>query len=94
MKIGAVIQLAELSDLIRTLTFPDLLDWDKPKKRGSLSGFIEEIAAVLAEYEALGAAHLMFHLRPSTPAAYERLAEAVALYRATKTNPAPAHSGA
>ena len=76
------------------LAYPDLLGWDKPKKRGSLSGSVEEIATALAEYEALGAAHLMFHLRPSTPAAYERLAEAVALYRATKTNPAPANSGA
>ena len=76
------------------LAYPDLLGWDKPKKRGSLSGSVEEIATALAEYEALGAAHLMFHLRPSTPAAYERLAEAIALYRATKTIPAPANSGA
>ena len=52
-----------------------------PKKRGVLSGSVEEIAGVLAEYEALGAAHLMFHLRPSTPTAYERLADAVQLYR-------------
>ncbi len=63
------------------MAFPDLLGWDKPKKRGWLSGTTEEIAAVLAEYEALGTAHLMFHLRPSTPEAYKRLAEAVALYR-------------
>jgi len=63
------------------MAFPDLLGWDKPKKRGWLSGSTEEIAAVLAEYEALGAAHLMFHLRPSTTEAYNRLAEAVALYR-------------
>lgn len=65
------------------MAFPDLLGWDKPKKRGWLSGTTEEIAAVLAEYEALGAAHLMFHLRPSTPEAYNRLAEAVALYRSS-----------
>jgi probable F420-dependent oxidoreductase len=64
-----------------SLSFPDLLGWDKPKKRGTLSGSTEEIAAVLAEYEARGAAHLMFHLRPSRPEAYARLAEAVALYR-------------
>jgi probable F420-dependent oxidoreductase len=63
------------------MAYPDLLGWDKPKKRGWLSGSTEEIAAFLAEYEALGAAHLMFHLRPSTPEAYTRLAEAVAVYR-------------
>ena len=63
------------------LAFPDLLGWEVPKKRGSLSGTPEELATALAEYEALGAAHLMFHLRPSTPEAYTRLAEAVALYR-------------
>lgn len=64
-----------------SLAFPDLLGWKKPKQRGALSGSTEELAAVLAEYEALGAAHLMFHLRPATPAAYERLAAAVQLYR-------------
>jgi len=64
-----------------SMAFPDLLGWDRPKKRGVLSGSTEEIATVLAEYEALGAAHLMFHLRPSTPAAYAKLAEAVRLYR-------------
>jgi alkanesulfonate monooxygenase SsuD/methylene tetrahydromethanopterin reductase-like flavin-dependent oxidoreductase (luciferase family) len=64
-----------------SMAFPDLLGWDRPKKRGVLSGSVEEIAEVLAEYEALGANHLMFHLRPSSLAAYERLAEAVQLYR-------------
>jgi len=64
-----------------SLAYPDLLGWKQPKKRGSLSGSDEEIASVMAEYEALGAAHLMFHLRPSTPAAYARLADAVKLYR-------------
>jgi probable F420-dependent oxidoreductase len=63
------------------MAFPDLLGWDVPRKRGSLSGSPEEIAQALAEYEALGADQLMFHLRPSTPGAYERLAEAVRLYR-------------
>jgi alkanesulfonate monooxygenase SsuD/methylene tetrahydromethanopterin reductase-like flavin-dependent oxidoreductase (luciferase family) len=67
-----------------SLAFADLLGWKVPKKRGVLSGTVEEIAQVLAEYEALGAAHLMFHLRPSTPTAYERLAEAVQLYRKNK----------
>jgi probable F420-dependent oxidoreductase len=64
-----------------SMAFPDLLGWKQPKKRGSLSGSTEEIAGVLAEFEALGAAHLMFHLRPSTPEAYTRLAEAMQLYR-------------
>lgn len=64
-----------------SLAYPDLLGWKQPKKRGSLSGSVEEIAAVLAEYEALGAAHLMFHINPSTPEAYARLAQAVQLYR-------------
>ena len=68
-----------------SLSFPDLLGWDKPKKRGTLSGTVEELAAVLAEYEALGAAHLMFHLRPSRREAYAQLAEAVALYRQNHT---------
>lgn len=66
---------------LMSMAYPDLLGWDQPKKRGYLCGSAEEIAQVLAEYEALGANHLMFHLRPSSPAAYERLAEAVSLYR-------------
>lgn len=64
-----------------SMAYPDLLGWKESKKRGVLSGSVEEIAGILAEYEALGAAHLMFHLRPSTPAAYTKLAEAVQLYR-------------
>ncbi len=66
-----------------SLSFGDLLGWKTPKKRGTLSGSNEELAAVLAEYAALGAAHLMFHIVPSTPEAYARLAEAVALYRSS-----------
>jgi len=64
-----------------SMAWPDLLGWDRSRKRGVLSGSVEEIAGILAEYEATGAAHLMFHLAPSTPAAYARLAEAVQLYR-------------
>ncbi len=64
-----------------SMSFPDLLGWEQPKKRGTLTGTVQEIAAVLAEYEALGAAHLMFHLVPSTPEAYQRLARSVQLYR-------------
>ncbi len=64
-----------------SLSYPDLLGWDQSKKRSTLSGSVEELAAVLAEYEALGAAHLMFHLNPSMPSTYARLAEAVHMYR-------------
>ena len=67
-----------------SLSFPDLLGWTVPKKRGTLSGTTEELAAALAGYEKLGVAHLMFHLRPSRPEAYARLAEAVALYQSLK----------
>jgi alkanesulfonate monooxygenase SsuD/methylene tetrahydromethanopterin reductase-like flavin-dependent oxidoreductase (luciferase family) len=64
-----------------SLAFPDLLGWKKDKKRGYLTGSTEEIAEALAGYEALGVSGLMFHLTPSTPQAYERLAEATRLYR-------------
>lgn len=75
-------QLASLPyTFMISLSYPDLLGWDKPKKRGTLSASVEEIAGILAEYESLGAVHLMFHLRPSSPVAHTRLAEAVALYR-------------
>jgi alkanesulfonate monooxygenase SsuD/methylene tetrahydromethanopterin reductase-like flavin-dependent oxidoreductase (luciferase family) len=69
------------STFLISLAYPDLLGWEKPKKRGHLSGSIEEIANILTGYEALGTNHLMFHIKPSTPIAYKRLAEAVQLYR-------------
>lgn len=68
-----------------SMAFPDLLGWKQSKKRGVLTGSIEEIAHVLAEYEALGASHLMFHLTPSTPEAYERLAASVKLYQKNRS---------
>lgn len=64
-----------------SLAYPDLLGWNVDKKRGRLSGSIEEIAATLKKYESLGTEHLMFHIAPSTPQAYERLAKAVDLYK-------------
>ncbi len=67
------------------LAYPDLAGWKKDKKRGYLTGSTEEIAAALADYEARGAAHLMFQLHPASPEGFERLAESVALYRASKT---------
>ena len=63
------------------LAWPDLLGWKVAKKRGSLSGSFEELAMTLKEYEQLGAAHLMFHINPSSPEGYQRLAQAVELYR-------------
>jgi hypothetical protein len=66
------------------MAYPDLMGLDKPHVRSSLCGSVDEIAGVLAEYDALGTAHLMFHLIPSTPEAYNRLAQAVHLYRNQK----------
>jgi probable F420-dependent oxidoreductase len=63
------------------LGYPDLLGWKGDKKRGYLSGSIEEIAVTLGEYEARGAAELMFQISPAIPQAYERLAQAADLYR-------------
>lgn len=63
------------------LAYPDLLGWNQDKKRGILSGSFEEIAQTLIEYEQLGSTHLMFHLSPSTPEAYQRLARSVEIYR-------------
>jgi alkanesulfonate monooxygenase SsuD/methylene tetrahydromethanopterin reductase-like flavin-dependent oxidoreductase (luciferase family) len=69
---------------IISMAYPDLLGWDQPKKRGVLTGSPQEIAAVMQEYEALGTAQMMFHLQPSSLEAYDRLAEAVRLYRQGK----------
>ncbi len=63
------------------LAFPDLLGWKKDKKRGTLSGSIEEIAQTLKAYEQLGSEHLMFHLSPSSPETYRQLAIALNLYK-------------
>ncbi len=62
------------------LEFPDLMGKEKAG-RGSLTGTVEDLAAALAGFEKLGVAHLMFHVVPALPAAYERLAAAVDLYR-------------
>jgi hypothetical protein len=66
-----------------SLACPNLLGWKTAKQRGTVSGSPPEIAAVLAGYEALGAAHLMFHLQPASSEAYARLAEAVQIYRSS-----------
>lgn len=47
-----------------------------------ISGSTEEIAAALAAYQQLGVSQVMVHVGPYTPAAVQRLAEAVQQYRA------------
>ena len=64
-----------------SLAYPDLAGWDKDKKRGYLSGNAEEIAMALMEFEKRGASKLMFHIIPSSPEGYERLAKAIEIYR-------------
>lgn len=66
---------------LASMAIPDLLGWKQPKKRGVLTGTVEEIAQTMLEYEALGTNHLMFHLNPSSPQGYARLAESMTLYR-------------
>lgn len=63
------------------LAFPDLLGWEKDKKRGTLSGKDEEIAQTLKGYDELGTSHLMFHLSPSTFEGYKRLGKALEIFR-------------
>jgi alkanesulfonate monooxygenase SsuD/methylene tetrahydromethanopterin reductase-like flavin-dependent oxidoreductase (luciferase family) len=69
-----------------SLALPDLSGWDKDKKRGYLVGTPQELALALKEYEARGASELMFHLIPSSPEGYERLARAVEIYRSMGTS--------
>lgn len=64
-----------------SLAYPEWLGWAKEKKRGYLTGSVEELAATLHEYAAMGADHLMFHIAPLRPETLELLAQSVALYR-------------
>lgn len=68
-----------------SLAFPDLAGWDKDKKRGYLSGTPQELAEAIAGFEQRGASELMFHIIPSSPEGYERLARAIEIYRAMGT---------
>lgn len=70
-----------------SLAFPDLAGWDKDKKRGYLSGTPQELAEAIAGFEQRGASELMFHIIPSSPEGYERLARAVEIYRAMGSSP-------
>jgi len=46
---------------------------------------LEELALAFAEFEARGASELMFHIIPSSPEGYERLARVVEIYRTMGT---------
>jgi hypothetical protein len=70
-----------------SLAYPDLLGMDKPTRRGSLTGSTAEIAAALGELESLGCVHVMIHPIPATPEAYERMAEAVEIFRNASSQP-------
>jgi probable F420-dependent oxidoreductase len=65
-----------------SLAWPALLGWKEPKKRGVLCGSPEEIAQAIAGYDQMGVTHLMFHVNPASPAGFEKLAEAMRIYRA------------
>jgi probable F420-dependent oxidoreductase len=47
-----------------------------------VTGSAKEVAAALRGYEEIGAAQVMCHVAPNTAAALDRLAEALAIYRA------------
>lgn len=79
-EVGRDLQTLPYSFMI-SMAVADLLGWEKPKKRGYLSGTVEEIVEALRQYEAMGVAHLMFHLHPFTDAAIERLAEIMLIYK-------------
>ena len=59
-----------------SVAYPDLGPRTGPGAR-SLSGSPEEVGAALAGYAVLGVSHLMVDFSPHTPAALERVAEAV-----------------
>jgi probable F420-dependent oxidoreductase len=65
-----------------TVRYPDLAAPPEPPTTPGLTGSAEDIAAGLRAHADLGAAHAITVLEPSTPAAVERFAEAVELYRA------------
>ncbi len=69
---------------LANLAFPDLAGWKEEKKPGFLTGSPEEIAAAFFEFEKRGPAQMMFHLTPSNHTAYERLAQAIEIYRSSR----------
>ena len=62
------------------ISFPDLGPTN-PYSETTLSGTTEQIARAFQAYQQAGAAHLIIHLTPQTPAAIHRLTEAVRQYR-------------
>jgi probable F420-dependent oxidoreductase len=74
-----------------SVVLPDLADdAGSLDAEGSLTGDAEELAAALGAYREAGAAHLICSVDPATPAAVERLAQAVELERAGAAPAAPA----
>jgi alkanesulfonate monooxygenase SsuD/methylene tetrahydromethanopterin reductase-like flavin-dependent oxidoreductase (luciferase family) len=66
------------------VAFPDL-GYENPNaadRAATISGDAAEIAAAFRAHEQAGVGHLILNPQPSTPEAYARLAEAVAVYRA------------
>ena len=78
-EVGREPQTLEVTGLV-ALVYPDL--GEPPKMtEASLSGTPQEIAEALRGFERLGVAHLMFHLVPYWEEAFQRLVEAVEIYR-------------
>jgi probable F420-dependent oxidoreductase len=63
------------------IAYPDLGEYALPT---ALTGPPERIAEALAGYAELGVAHVMIEFGPYVPAALDRLAEAVGLFRAAQ----------
>ena len=69
------------------LWFPELLAEKPGFFDAPLTGTAKEIAAAIHGYSELGVQHLMIQIAPYTPAALERLTEALHLFRsAASTN--------
>ena len=61
------------------LQFTDM--YSPPAFEQYLSGSVEEVAAAMHAYEQEGTDHLMFQVVPYIPEAYQRLVQALKLYR-------------
>lgn len=46
-----------------------------------LTGSTEEVATAMHNYEERGVSHLMFHISPYNPEGFERIVEAMKVYR-------------
>ncbi len=67
------------------LWFPDLQASQPSFFDNPLSGTVEDIAAAMRGYEALGVEHIMFQCEPYVPEAIRRLTEALSIYRGRKS---------